>query len=107
MGSNEWVYNQYKHCIRVRIVCGEKVDMYSSGQLIVNPQHYIEPDLSAAGNDTEVNIERRSGNLIKRTCFVNLNAQGKNRFLTFSGMNRFSGRRVLRISWSNNEIMKS
>jgi len=71
MGKNEWVYNQYKHCIRVRIVCGEKVDMYSSGQLIVNPQHYIEPDLSAAGNDTEVNIERRSGNLIKRTCFVN------------------------------------
>jgi len=44
--------------------------MYSNGQLIVNPQHYIEPDLSA-GNDTEVNIERRSGNLIKRTCFVN------------------------------------
>ena len=38
--------------------------MYSSGQLIVNPQHYIEPDLSPAGNDTEVNIERRSGNLI-------------------------------------------
>ena len=71
MGENEWVYNQYKQCIRVRIVCGEKVDMYSSGQLIVNPQHYIEPDLSAAGNDTEVNIERRSGNLIKRTCFVN------------------------------------
>lgn len=49
-----------KHCIRVRIVCGEKVDMYSSGQLIVSPQHYVQPELPS-GNDTEINIQGRSG----------------------------------------------
>jgi len=50
-----------KHCIRVRVVCGEQVDLYSDGQLIVNPQDYVQN-----GNDTDIpTLERRSnlGNL--------------------------------------------
>lgn len=45
-----------KHCIRVRVVCGEKVDLYSDGQLVINPQDYV-----ADGNSTDVpTLERRS-----------------------------------------------
>jgi len=45
-----------KHCIRVRVVCGEQVDLYSDGQLIVNPQDYVQN-----GNDTDIpTLERRS-----------------------------------------------
>jgi len=47
-----------KHCIRIRVVCGEQIDMYSTGQLIVNPQQLIEDNM-AADNDT-IQIERRT-----------------------------------------------
>jgi hypothetical protein len=47
-----------KHCIRIRVVCGEQIDMYSTGQLIVNPHHLIEENM-ASDNGT-IQIERRT-----------------------------------------------
>ena len=55
--------NRKKHCIRIRVVCGEQVDMYSTGQLIVNPQHLMEERLQ--GENGTITIERRTSKLKK------------------------------------------
>lgn len=41
-------------------MCGEQIDMYSTGQLIVNPQHLMEERMAGDGDNGTIQIERRT-----------------------------------------------